>query len=92
MTITTNTGTRVSTVTWTQKEWDSMIYMINHNLLPAGVTDQTQAADFILKGTYTTLKTAYFSEQARLRQLAYDAATPTNQAAADSAISFNPNA
>jgi hypothetical protein len=92
MTITTNTGTRVSTVTFTQKEWDSMTYMINHALLPATVTNQTQAADFILKGTYAALKQAYFSEQARLRQLAYDAATPTNQAAADSAIGFNPDA
>ena len=92
MTITTNTGTRVSTVTWTQKEWDSMTWLINHAMLPGTVTNQTLAADYILKGMYVTLKQAYLLELARLRQVAYDAATPTNQATSDTAISFNPAA
>lgn len=92
MTITTNTSTRVSTVTWTQKEWDSLTWMINHGMLPGAVTNQQQAADYVLKGMSITLKQSYLLELARLRQIAYDADTPANQATSDAAISFNPNA
>lgn len=97
-TITTNTGTKTSTVVWTAKEIDLLDWARRHNLIPlktaegVPITTLVHVAEFVLLAKFKNLKEQYFTEIARLRQEAHDAATPANQATADAAIGFDPEA
>jgi hypothetical protein len=89
--ITTNTGTRTTTIVWTTADIALLQWAINRGYLGASVaTTVVQAAEFILSQGWLQLTAYYKTTVASRRQLAFDAAAPAAQASADSAIAFDP--